>query len=137
MTIFERFSDAFNHQDVDALMECFTDDATYDDMLYGRSSGAEELRALFERMMRETDEVLWKADTIVASPSVEMVEWTFRLTLSDEVPRSAGKTWSVRGVSIFELRDGRCRAYREYFDRGAALIQLGLEPAALHRILSR
>ena len=137
MSIFEKFSDAFNRQDVEGILACFTDDATYDDMLYGRSTGSAELRALFERMMRETSEVLWKADGIVATPSVEMVEWTFRLTLSDDVPRSAGKTWVTRGASIFELRDGLCHAYREYFDRGAALIQLGLEPAALHRILSR
>jgi steroid delta-isomerase-like uncharacterized protein len=137
MTIFEKFSDAFNRQDVEGILACFTDDATYDDMLYGRSSGSEELRALFERMMRETAEVLWQADNVVATPAIELVEWTFRLTLSDAVPRAAGKTWSIRGASAFELRDGRCRAYREYFDRGAALIQLGLEPAALHRVLSR
>jgi steroid delta-isomerase-like uncharacterized protein len=137
MSIFEKFSDAFNRQDVDGIMVCFTDDATYDDMFYGRSSGSEELRALFDRMMRETAEVSWTADEIVATPSVEMVEWKFRLVVSDAIPRSAGRTVSMRGVSVFELRDGRCRAYREYFDRGLGYIQLGLEPAALHRVLSR
>ena len=137
MTIFEQFSDAFNRKDVDGLMACFTEDATYDDMLYGRSAGSEALRALFERMMRETAEVVWKADSIVAAPSVEMVEWTFDLTLSDSVPRSGGRAWSMKGASVFELRDGLCCAYREYFDRGLTYIQLGLEPAALHRVLSR
>ncbi len=137
MTIFERFSDAFNRQDVDGIMACFTDDATYDDMFYGRSTGSQELTALFDRMMRETAEVSWTADDIVATPSVEMVEWTFRLVLSDAVSRSAGRTVSMRGASVFELRDGLCCAYREYFDRGVCYIQLGLEPGALHRVLSR
>lgn len=137
MAIFEKFSEAFNGQNVDGLMACFTDDATYDDLFYGRSTGSDELRALFGRMMEETAEVSWTADEVVATPSVEMVEWTFRLVVSEALPRSAGRTVSMRGVSVFELQDGLCRAYREYFDRGVAYIQLGLEPAALHHVLSR
>jgi len=137
MTIFERFGDAFNRRDVDAMLECFTPDATYDDMFYGVSAGRSDLRALFERMMRESVDVLWKADHVVATPEREVAEWSFRLVISDAVPRSAGRTLSFQGVSVLELRDGRCAAYREYFDRGRALVQLGLEPGALHRVLSR
>lgn len=137
MTIAERFTEAFSKQDVEGILACFTQDATYDDQLYGEVGGRDELRALFGRMMRETTEVEWRIDRVVASPTVEMAEWTFRLVVSDAIPRSAGRTVSMRGVSLFELRDGLCCAYREYFDRGVAYIQLGLEPAALHRVLSR
>ncbi|MEW6472385.1 MAG: nuclear transport factor 2 family protein [Actinomycetota bacterium] len=137
MTIAEQFAAAFNRRDVEGLLACFTEDATYGDLLLGEAVGHEALRQLFDRMMRETAEVDWKFDRVVASESVEMAEWTFRIVVSDAVPRSAGRTVSLRGVSVFDLHDGRCRAYREYFDRGVALVQLGLEAGALHQVLSR
>jgi len=47
------------------------------------------------------------------------------------VPRSAGRKVSFRGMSVFVLEDGRIAAYREYFDEGLALLQLGFTPDAL------
>lgn len=137
MTIVERFAEAFNRRDVDGILACFTAEATYDDLFYGEAVGHEGLRALFGRMLREGAEVEWTLDNVVTSSTVEIAEWTFRLVVSDAVPRSAGRTVSLRGVSVFELRDRLCCAYREYFDRGVAYVQLGLEPAALHHVLSR
>ena len=104
---------------------------------WATSVGQEGLRALFEQIMHETTEVDWRFERVLPSEAVEMAEWTFRIVISEAVPRSAGRTMSLRGVSVFELRDGRCSAYREYFDRGAALVQLGLEPTALHKVLAR
>ena len=137
MTIVETFAEAFNRRDIEGIVACFTDDATYGDLFYGEAVGHDGLRALFGRMLREGAEVDWALGHVVTSPSVEIAEWTFRLVVSDAVPRSAGRTVSLRGVSVFELRDGLCCAYREYFDRGVGLIQLGLEPVALHHVLSR
>ena len=137
MAIAEQFAEAFNRRDIEGIVACFTDDATYNDLFYGEASGPEGLRALFGRMLGEAAEVEWALDNVVASPTHEIAEWTFRLVVSDAVRRSAGRTVSLRGVSVFELRDGLCCAYREYFDRGVGYIQLGLEPAALHQVLSR
>lgn len=138
MAIVERFLDAFNRRDVDAMLDCFTGDATYADLLLGESAtGRDGLRALFDRMMHESGEVDWRIDRVVASDEVEMAEWRFCVEVSAAVPRSAGRTVSLAGASVFELRDGRCCAYREYFDSGVGLIQLGLEPNSLHRVLSR
>ena len=138
MPIVERYVEAFNQRDVEGMLACFTEDATYADLLLGEAAaGRDALRALFERMMSEGGEIEWTIDRVVTSDEVEMAEWRFRLVVSDAIPRSAGRTVSFPGVSVFQLRDGQCCAYREYFDRGVGLIQLGLEPAALHRVLSR
>jgi steroid delta-isomerase-like uncharacterized protein len=137
MAIVEKFASAFNRRDIEGILACFTDDATYGDLFYGQAVGPDGLRALFGRMLGEAADVEWTLDHVVATPALEIAEWTFRLVVSDAVPRSAGRTVSLRGVSVFELRDGRCCAYREYFDRGVGLVQLGLEPAALHHVLSR
>ena len=39
MTIAERFADAFNRRDVEGLLACFSDDATYADLLLGQAAG--------------------------------------------------------------------------------------------------
>ena len=137
MTMAERVAGAFTRRDVEGIVACFTEDATYGDLFYGEAAGHDGLRALFGRMLEEAAEAEWTIDTAVASPSVEIAEWTFRFVVGDAVPRSAGRTVAMRGASVFELRDGLCCAYREYFDRGVGYIQLGLEPATLHHVLSR
>jgi len=53
------------------------------------------------------------------------------------VPRSAGRQISFRGMSLFELHGDRITAYREYFDKGAALLQLGFAPESVAKVLRR
>ena len=64
-------------------------------------------------------------------------EWTFSYVVTDAVPRSTGRSVRFRGMSIFELEGGRIARYREYFDTGAALLQLGFAPESLAKVLAR
>ena len=72
-----------------------------------------------------------------ALPIWAAAEWTFSYVVTEAVPRSAGRTIRFRGMSLFELEDGRIAAYREYFDTGAALLQLGFAPESLAKVLAR
>ena len=137
MTVARQFAEAFNRRDLDSLVGCFTDDATYHDLFYGHFRGHDSLRKLFDRMFTDGRDHVWTIDAVAESPDVAMAEWTFEFVVSDAVPRSAGRRLRFRGVSVFELRDGRCGAYREYFDRGVALVELGFEPDSLWRTLGR
>lgn len=137
MDIVKEFAAAFNRRDIDGLLACFTEDATYLDLFYGSHSGHAALRAMFERMFREGRDHLWTMDLVVETPPIVVTEWTFSFVVSDAVPRSAGRKLRFRGVSVFELRDGKAFAYREYFDRGAALLQLGFSPDSLAKVLLR
>jgi hypothetical protein len=42
-----------------------------------------------------------------------------------------------RGMSLFEKRGGKIAAYRESFDLGAALLQLGFSPEAMAKTIRR
>lgn len=137
MTVAHHFAEAFNRRDLDSIVGCFTPDATYHDQFYGRFRGHDELRKLFDRMFTEGRDHVWAIDRAAEGPGIVMTEWTFEFIVSDAVPRSAGRHLSFAGASIFEVEDGRCRAYREYFDRGAALVRLGFQPDSLWRTLSR
>ena len=80
---------------------------------------------------------VWTMDSVVESPSRAAAEWTFSYVVADVIPRSAGRKIRFRGMSLYELRDGKIQAYREYFDVGMALLQLGFKPESLAKVLAR
>ena len=137
MSIVHVFASAFNRQDVDALVACFTPAGSYVDNFFGPHAGHAELRAMFQRMFREGKHYHWSMDVVIATPSGAAAEWTFGYVVSDAIPRSAGRSVRFKGMSLFELDAGKIAAYREYFDVGAALLQLGFAPASLAKVIAR
>jgi len=137
VSVVYRFAEAFNRGDVDALVACFTAHATYVDNFFGPHAGAPALRAMFERMFREGRDYHWRMDSVVETPARAAAEWHFRYVVSDALPRSAGRPVAFRGMSVFDLEGGRIAAYRECFDTGAALLQLGFAPDSMARVLRR
>jgi putative hydrolase of the HAD superfamily len=137
MSVVRRFEAAFNRQDVEALVACFTKDGTYVDNFFGPHAGAAQLAAMFARMFREGRDYRWTMDTVVETAERAAAEWTFGYVVSGVIPRSAGRRVGFRGMSVFELRDGCIAAYRECFDTGVALLQLGFSPDSLAKVLRR
>jgi steroid delta-isomerase-like uncharacterized protein len=137
MSIVGDFASAFNRRDVEALVACFTPTGTYVDNFFGPHAGHAELRAMFGRMFHEGTDYRWSMDVVVDTPARAAAEWTFSYVVSEAIPRSAGRAVRFRGMSLFELEAGKIAAYREYFDTGAALLQLGFQPESLAKVLAR
>ena len=137
MSMPKDFAAAFNRRDTEALVDLFTDTATYDDLFYGRHTGRASLREMFARMFREGRDYHWSMDTTVADGQRAAAEWTFSYVVTDAVPRSEGRKVRFGGMSLFELSGGKITAYREYADTGVALLQLGFTGNALAKVLSR
>jgi ketosteroid isomerase-like protein len=91
MSIVHDFERAFNGQDVNALLDCFTEDASYHDSFSGAHSGQARLRKRFERMFHEGRDYAWKMDVVVDAPLRAAAEWTFSYVVTDVIPRSAGR----------------------------------------------
>jgi steroid delta-isomerase-like uncharacterized protein len=137
VNIVRRFETAFNQQDVDALVACFTEGASYTDTFFGPHTGHPALRAMFARMFREGRDYAWRMETVVEDARHAAAEWSFGYVVTDAVPRSAGRKVGFRGMSLFVLEQGRIAEYREYFDEGLALLQLGFAPESLAKVLRR
>jgi limonene-1,2-epoxide hydrolase len=137
MSIVRDFESAFNRADVDALVACFTATGSYVDTFFGPHTGREDLGAMFARMFREGTGYRWTMDAVVETPSRAAAEWTFSYVVTDAVARSAGRAVRFKGMSLFELDGGKIAAYREYFDTGAALLQLGFKPESLTKVIAR
>jgi len=137
MSVVRRFESAFNKQDVDGLVDCFTEDGAYTDTFFGTHRGHPSLRAMFGRMFREGRDYTWRMDTIVEDERHAAAEWSFAYVATEAVPRSAGRQVSFRGMSFFALDGERIRDYRECFDEGIALLQLGFSPDAIAKVLKK
>jgi limonene-1,2-epoxide hydrolase len=137
VSVVHDFASAFNRRDIDALLDCFTATATYDDIFYGRYAGQVGLRTLFERMFRDGTDYAWIFDRVLANQRHAAVEWRFSYTVTQAVPRSAGRRIQLAGMSLFELQNSKIAAYREYVDTGLALLQLGFAPQSLVAALRR
>ena len=136
-SVVRRFEAAFNKQDVDALVACFTERATYTDTFFGAHTGHPALREMFARMFREGRDYAWQMERVVEDGRHAAAEWSFGYVVTEAVPRSAGRRVAFRGMSIFVLDGERIAEYREYFDEGLALLQLGFAPEALVKVLRR
>lgn len=137
MDIVHEFEKAFNANDVPALVACFTAGATYVDTFFGAHTGHAALARMFERMFREGRDYAWRMTSVLGGPHAAAAEWTFAYVVTDAVPRSAGRRVRFAGMSVFELEGGRIARYREYFDEGRALLQLGFAPESMAKVLRR
>ncbi len=133
----QEFAAAFNRQDLPGLLACFTEDAVYHDTFYGRHAGHTGLKSLFERMFKDGRDYTWTMHVVVADALRAAAEWSFSYTVTDAIPRSAGRKVRISGMSLFELKGGKIAKYRECMDMGLALLQLGFTPESLAKVLSR
>ena len=103
-TVIERFNDAFNRHDADALAQWLTDDTVFEDTSPapdGRRVEGKAAVVAFWRdwFVRNADSVFEAEDTIVAGDRV-VVRWIYR-------KQRDGRPWHIRGVDVFRVRDGK------------------------------
>jgi ketosteroid isomerase-like protein len=77
MSIVREFEKAFNKQDVEGLVACFTPDGSYVDTFFGPHQGSAALRAMFQRMFHEGRDYTWTMDVVVESAGAAAAVWTF------------------------------------------------------------
>ena len=59
----------------------------------------------------------------------------FRFSFASRLPECEGRPVVFEGISCFAFSDGLIARYREAFDRGVALVQLGFPAERIKRIL--
>ncbi len=124
----EKWIAAWNSHDPDKMLPVFTDDVFYEDVAYGEvSHGHAEFRK-------------FAADEFEAVPDLELklvrasfqnghgtIEWSFSGT--DKGIYKTGKKFTVRGVSVIDVRDGKIARSLDFYDSGTIMRQVGVLPA--------
>jgi steroid delta-isomerase-like uncharacterized protein len=111
--LFERFADAWNRHDLDALMAMMTDDCVFEssagpDVNGRRSEGQDAVRAAFADVFETFPDAQWAGARHFVAGRRGVSEWTFRGTRRD------GVRVEVTGCDLFTLRDGRIAVKNSY-----------------------
>lgn len=103
------FCAAFGRRDVDELMGFFTEDAVYHNIPLAPVQGTAGIRGLLEMFMKPAESVDFAMLHIAAGDGVVFTERVDTFVIS-------GKKVVLPVAGVFELRDGKISAWRDYFD---------------------
>jgi len=112
----ERLSAGFARHDVDAILDCFTDDGVFDitegpDPWGERFHGKVAIRAALETLFKVLPDVQFTEGVHWVAGDRGTSEWTCVGT----TPR--GRALCVRGCDLFEFRDGLITRKDSYFKK--------------------
>jgi len=101
----ERFNEAFNRHDVDAVMALMTDDVLFENTSPApdgeRYVGQAAVRGFWERLFAGAPNAVFECEELFAAGDRAVVRWLYRWAPDGERPGH------VRGVDIFRVRDGK------------------------------
>ncbi len=102
--VIERFNEAFNRHDVDAIMNCMTDDCVFENTRPApdgsRIAGQAAVRAFWEDFFRRSPHARFETEETVIAGDRCIVRWRYSWVRD-------GTPGHVRGVDVFRVRDGK------------------------------
>ena len=100
----ERFNEAFNRHDVEAVMNNMTEDCVFENTSPSpdgtRIEGAVAVKVYWQKFFTNNPDAIFEAEEVFATGDHCVVRWIYRKTKD-------GKPWHLRGVDIFKVRDGK------------------------------
>lgn len=120
--IVDDFIAAWGAKDLERIMSFFAPDAVYTNVpMDPPNRGTEAIRGMIGGFLGMAEDVEFVVHQQAENPStgVVMNERTDRFKLQD------GRWAALRVMGVFELREGRILAWRDYFDMAEAARELG------------
>ncbi len=126
--IAEKWIAAWNSHNPDKMLPVFTDDVFYEDVAYGEiSHNHAELRKFAAGEFDSVPDLELKLVRASIQNGHGTIEWTFSGT--DRGIYKTGKKFTVRGVSVIDVRSGKIARSLDFYDSGTIMRQLGVLPA--------
>lgn len=109
--VVERFNEAFNRHDADALASLLTDDTVFEDTSPApdgrRIEGKTAVVAFWREWFARNSDARFEAEEIIVSGDRAVVRWVYHKMRN-------GQPWHLRGVDVFMVRDGKVAAKLAY-----------------------
>ena len=100
----DRFNEAFNRHDVDAMMGCMTADCVFENTRPApdgtRVVGQAAVRAFWEDFFTRSRQARFETEDVFSAGDRCAVQWIYRWVRD-------GQVGHVRGVDLFRVRDGK------------------------------
>ncbi len=110
--IVRRFCDAFTRRDIDEILSFFTEDAVYHNMPMPPVKGKAAIRSVLDLFVKPSQAIAFDMLNVAASGSIVFTERVDRFQMGD-------KRVELPVCGVFEVRDGKIAAWRDYFDMAA------------------
>jgi len=113
LALLDRFADAWNRHDLDALMSMMTDDCVFEASAGRqangqRSEGTQAVRAAYAAVFETFPDAHWANPRHFVAGNRGVSEWAFTGTHTD------GTRVEVTGCDLFTFRDGRIAIKNSY-----------------------
>jgi ketosteroid isomerase-like protein len=109
--VVDRFNEAFNRHDADALATVLTDDTVFEDTSPApdgkRIEGKAGVVAFWRAWFASNTDAVFEAEDVIVSGDRAVVLWVYRKLRN-------GQPWHIRGVDVFTVRDGKVAAKLAY-----------------------
>ena len=126
-TIAEKWIAAWNSHSPEKMLPVFTDDVFYEDVAFGEvNHGSAELRKFAASEFEGVPDLELKLVRANVQGGHGTIEWVFSGT--DKGVYNTGKKFSVRGVSVIDVRDGKISRSLDFYDSGTIMRQVGVLP---------
>lgn len=103
------FCAAWERRDQQQILDGFTDDAVYHNIPMQPAAGKEAIKGLLGMILGPASDVRFEIRNIAAAGDVVMTERVDTFKMGD-------KTVTLPVMGVFEVRDGKIAAWRDYFD---------------------
>ena len=111
------FCDAWSRRDVDELIGYLAADAVYHNIPMDPVQGHEQIRSVFGLFVPPSSEISWKVLNVASAGDVVLTERVDSFVMG-------AKRVDLPVAGVFEIRDGKIAAWRDYFDMNTWSSQL-------------
>jgi steroid delta-isomerase-like uncharacterized protein len=123
--------DLWGSRDLSQVDKLYAEDAVSEDVAEGvEYRGRDEIKRSLADDLSAVPDVNVEIVSLFATESRGAVEWIWSGTHTEDYPgliSATGKSFSVRGVSLFEFENGKIKRQLDYYDAAGFLNQLGVE----------
>lgn len=127
--LLQKWIDAFQRCDSDAVAECYADDAVNLQVAVGVPDvGKEAIRSGNNAFFSAFPDAWSRVENLVSEGDWAAWEWVGGGTWSGEFAghKPTGKSFEIRGCGFFRFRDGKIIEQRGYWDKHTWFSQIGL-----------
>ena len=128
----ERYNEAWNDHDLDAIMSMHAPDMVFHNHTAGESAEGEEVRGHIGSIFETWPDITFSERRLYTREGLVVQEWTATATHVNEMKRgdlvaeATGKTITWDGLDVIPYEDGLVKRKDVYSDSVSILTQLGL-----------
>lgn len=130
--VVQRYIDASNSHDLEAIAKEFSEGATYIDPAVGQEISGDVITGYLQGLFASFPDLKYEVTSMIGQGDTVVFEWVMEGNNSGEGPAhpATHRKLTLPGIDFLELQDGKIYKARVYFDRASYADQMGLLEAS-------